>query len=455
MPELIDFIERTVKGPIFLEKDFNLKVLVPNIAETVKQFDIKYEKDSPIVSDNSLSDRLFEGAVELITKTGIYCEDTNRIIQIEKKEIEESILRSPASVFGEGKERRELNVRKPDDSNLPWFHVGTGIVASSEDIALAVVEGYGKIEEACSISIPAFSKVHGLKVMGGSPLEILATINSVQAGRKALMNAGRPGLPILNLISSATTAVSTIAGSSQQFGLRSSDGWLIDFIAEMHINFESLNRLMFVQMIGGNIGSTALPILGGYAGGPAGTALVMTAYHILGQVILNGNYHLTGPIHFTHGCSSTREALWVMSAVGRAISRNTRYPAIGLGYAASGPATEMYFYETTALALSIVTSGYAGIQTVHPAKAIIEDGVTPIEARFTVDITKAICGMNGKEANDIASKLLEKYESRIPEAPQGKRFKECYDVEKIKPLDDYKRLYDKVKDELTKIGIKL
>jgi methylamine--corrinoid protein Co-methyltransferase len=333
--------------------------------------------------------------------------------------------------------------------------VGAGIVASSEDVAMAQVEGYGSIPQANSISIPAFGQVRGMAVSGGSPLEIYATAASVQAGRKALWKAGRPGLPILNLISSATTSMASIAGSHPAFGLRASDGWLIDIIAEMKVDYETLNRLAFILITGGNIGSTALPILGGYAGGPAGTALLMTAYTLLGMVLLRGTYHLTGPIHFQRGCSTARDTLWVFSAAGRATSRNTGYPAIGLGYAAAGPCTRVYFQEAAAVNLCCVVSGYAGVQTVHPAKAIVVDGITPLEALFNVEVARAAACLTSEQANELVLRLLEGYEDLLDSAPPGKRYQECYDPATGRATDEYLRLYDGVKEDLSQLGLEL
>jgi hypothetical protein len=454
MPNLIDFMERATSGPIVLEDDFNMKYLIPNVRKIVKDFSINYTPENPVPADDDLADRLFEAAIEFVVRTGIYCDDTNRVIQFERDEIKEAIENLPAgSYFGEGRDRRLFMSRKPEDERTPWCHVGTGIVATSEDIALAQVEGYGRIPQANSISIPAFNRVRGMPVISGSPLEIHATINAVQAGRKGLTKAGRPGLPILNLISSATTATGTIAGTHPAFGLRSSDGWLIDFIAEMKVNFETLNRLAFVQVTGGNIGSTALPILGGYAGGPAGTALVMTAYYLLGILLFQGTYHLTCPVHFRYGCNTTRDSLWVFSVVGRATSRNTRYPAIALGYAAAGPFTKMYFYEAAAFNLSCVTSGYGSVQTVHPGKAVIEDGVTPMEAQFCVKLAHHVAGMKADQADDLVNKLLQKYEKQVENAPIGKRFPECYDLKTGKPSDGYLRLHEEVVDEFSSLGL--
>ena len=454
MPTLIDFMERATTGPLLTEDDFNMKSLIPNVRKIVREFDICYTPEVPVVSDDELADRLFEAAIEFVTHTGVYCDDTNRVIRFERQEILDAIANLPdGSTFGEGRDRRFFQPRQPEDSRPPWCHVGTGVVASCEDIALSQVGGYGSISQASSISIPAFNRVNGLQVIGGSPLEVYATTSAVQMGRKALTSSGRPGLPILNLISSATTSMGTIAGSHPDFGLRPSDGWLIDFLAEMKVNFESLNRLAFILLTGGNIGSTALPILGGYAGGAAGTALMMTAYHLLGILLFQGTYHLTGPVHFRHGCSTTRDNLWVFSVVGRATSRNLHYPAIALGYAAAGTATRMYFYEAAAVNLSSVPAGFAGVQTVHPAKAVLEDGVTPLEARFCVEMAYAATGVETSRANDWVNALLEKYENQIVSPPAGNRYQDCYDQDTGRPNQEYLDLYQEIKTELSLMGV--
>jgi methylamine--corrinoid protein Co-methyltransferase len=449
-------MERATTGPILSEADFQLRVLIPNVRKVLREFGLHYDGQNPVPADDELADRLFEAAVEFAARTGIYSDDTNRLIRVEREEILAAVsdFRGDAS-FGEGRDRRSFPARKPGDARPPWCHVGTGIVASSEEVAMAQVQEYGSISRADSISIPAFGQVRGMPVISGSPLEIYAAAASVQAGRKALWKAGRPGLPILNLISSATTSMATIAGTHPSFGLRPSDGWLIDFIAEMQVNFETLNRLAFIQTTGGNIGSTALPILGGYAGGPAGTALVMAAYYLLGMLIFRGTYHLTGPVHFRHGCSTTRDSLWVFAVVGRAMSRNTRYPAIALAYAAAGPCTRMYLYEAAAVSMCCVPSGYAGIQTVHPAKAVIVDGVTPLEARFNVELAHAAAGLDAGQASEVVMLLLARYEHEIEDSPRGLRYQECYDLDTGKPSDGYIRMVAEVKEELAQMGVAL
>jgi hypothetical protein len=447
-------MERATIGPLLPEDEFNMKVLIPNVRRIVREYEIQYNGDNPIPADDAAADRLFEAALDFLVRTGVYCDATNRIIRVERAEILEAMQALPqGSIFGEGPERRVYQPRSAGDKRPPWCQVGSGVVASSEEIAMAQVEGFGSIPQAWSVCVPALNQVRGMPVMGGSPLEIYATIASVQAARRALQRCGRPGLPIMNLIASATSAVGTIAGSYPEFGLRRSDAWLVDFLAEMKVNFETLNRLAFLSTIGANVGSTALPILGGYAGGPAGTALLMTAYYLLGILLFKGAYHMTGAVHFRYGCSSTRDSLWVFAMAGRAASRHSRYPDLALAYAAAGPCTRMYFYEAAAVNLACVPSGYGGIQTVIPARGIVDDGITPMEGMFSVEMAHAATGLSAERASELASRLLEKYETQIETAPRGKRYTECYDLKTRKPSEAYARLCDEVKEELAQMGI--
>jgi methylamine--corrinoid protein Co-methyltransferase len=113
----------------------------------------------------------------------------------------------------------------------------------------------------------------------------------------------------------------------------------------------------------------------------------------------------------------------------------------------------MYFYEAAAFNLSCVTSGYGSVQTVHPGKAVIEDGVTPMEAQFCAELAQQVTGMKADQADNLVNKLLGKYEKQVENAPKGKRFQECYDLKAGKPSDDYLRLYEEVVDELSSLDL--
>ena len=450
----LDVYERALKGPIMSEQDFDMKVFIPTLRRMVRDHGIRYDKDNPVPSDDTLADNLFHAAVEFMSQVGVYCQDTNRVIQFTKEEILQAVREAPGHCFaGEGKEAGVFGMRKPDDAQIPWLHVGSGIVCTTEEMMTNLIESYGSIAKVDSISISALDSIRGIPVMAGSPAELYAAIRGIKIGREALRRAGRPGLPIMNLISTAAAAVTTIAASAPQFGLRPSDGWLVGAISEMKIDFGAMNKAAYLLNWGANVGAESSPILGGYCGGPGGTAVVSTAYMLMGLLIQRGNYQLTFPVHFRHGCSTTRDVLWVVSASCQAASRNIPMPVIWLGYMAAGPNTSMYYYESAAHLLCAVTSGAPSVQTPHPAKAVKVDGITPLEAKFGVEMATAASEFDREQANELVIRLLERYEPQIEAAPSGSTYQQCYDVSTGRPGQDYLRLYDEVKEELAGMGI--
>ncbi|MFH1635025.1 MAG: monomethylamine:corrinoid methyltransferase [Chloroflexota bacterium] len=454
MLNFLDVYERVLKGPIMSEQDFDMKVFIPTLRRVVKEYGIRYDKENPVPNDDAVADNLFDAAVDFLSQVGVYCQDTNRVIQFTKDEILDAVREASGKCLaGEGKEAGVFGMRQPDDGKTPWLHVGSGIVATSEEMMTNLIEGYASIAEVDSISISALDSIRGIPVMAGSPAELYAAIRSIKFGREALRRAGRPGLPIMNLISTAASAVTTIAASAPQFGLRPTDGWLVGAISEMKIDFGAMNKSAYLLNWGANIGAESSPILGGYCGGPAGTAVVSTAYILMGLMAQKGSYQLTFPVHFRYGCSTTRDVLWVVSSSCQAASRNIPMPVIWLGYMAGGPNTKTYFYEAAAYLLSAVSSGAPSVQTPHPAKAVKIDGITPMEAKFGVDMGIAASKLKREQANELVIQLLEKYESQIETAPTGSTYQECYNVTTGKPGDEYIQLFNETKDELAEMGV--
>jgi hypothetical protein len=108
--------------------------------------------------------------------------------------------------------------------------------------------------------------------------------------------------------------------------------------------------------------------------------------------------------------------------------------------------------------LAAVTSGYAGIQMAHPARAVVNNGVTPTEAQFNADMAYAVAksGMTADRASEICNRLLEKYEVMIKQASAGitgKTYPELYDISTRKRTDAYDQFYEKMLDELSGMGI--
>jgi hypothetical protein len=438
------------------EKDFDMTVFLPNMKEVVQKYKIHYDKDNPVPADDAAVDNLFEAAVEFITRVGVYCQGTNRVMQFSEDEIRLVLREAPGKCFpGQGKDAGVLGLRRPDENTYPWFHCGSGIAFSSEEAMTNMIEGCASIADINSISFSAIEYIRGLPAVGGTPAEFYAAIRGVNIGMQAIKRAGRPGLPVLNLISTATTAQSAIAASAPQFGCRTTDGWLCGTVAEFKLNFGVMTKIAYLKSSGCLVGAETAPILGGFCGGPDGTAVASTAYIILGLLVHNADYQLHFPVHFKYSCTTTRDVIWVNSVSAQAASRNIPMPVIWDPYCAAGPNTKMFMYETAAYLLSVVTSGGAAFETSHPAKGVMVDGFTPMEVQWNVEMGKAASKMKRPEANEMVKRLLEKYASDIDNPPRASTYQECYDMITGKPHDSYIRLYNEVKEELTTMGIPL
>jgi len=443
MVNFIDVTDRAATGPMMLQKDYDTKVFIPALRRAIKKYDIKYDRKEMVNTDDDLADRIFEAAVDFYSEVGTYITDTERVIQFTKPEILEAVDDAPKEAyFGEGPDRCVMKGRLPDSDELPYCHVGSG-TNTTEENALRLVESYARISKAKTISIPIINTLGHIRTAAGAPTEVFASIRAMQYGREGSRRAGRPGIGIIDHVSSASTGVSTIASSAPQFGARPSDGWLVSPFAELKTDYSSLNQTAYLTAWGANIGQEAGPILGGYAGGAEGLSIVNTAYSLHGILVIRATYHLIYPIHMNFVCSSQPDVLWATSASTQAIARNMRVPYYTLLYAAAGAATEMYFDEALACLLMLIASG-SGIEDVHPGKAKITDGCTPVDMEFTCQVGHACKGLTRKEADTLLKKIIPKYVDKLTDPPLGEKVETCYDLDYFKPKPHFEKLYMEV-----------
>jgi len=455
MVTFMDVVERALSGKPCSERDYDLKIFSAKLREIVKEFDIKYDPENPIPSDDSLANDVFEAALKFYSEVGSYCTDTERIIRFDENEIKKRLKTMPSKItFGESLDSGTLIPRKPEDKTPPWLFVGAGGAAvTSEEILMRLVESYAKmIPMANAITTPALTHVNGIRIRPRSPLEILGAIRTVVLAREALRRAGRPGLPIMNCIGTAQSAVALLGGLHPNFGLRKTDGYMISCLAELKTNFDFLNRAAALLSIGVPIGAIFGPILGGYCGGPEGTVVTTVAYHLMGSLVYQASWFLPFPIHIKYIASSTPELLWVESVYAQAISRNTHLLSLYYNYTAAGPCTEMCLYEWAAEMITAIASGVS-IETGEVAGGKYEDRVTPIEPKFAAEVAYASAGMKRTDANDMVKTLLSKYKDKIANPPLGMKYQECCDIKTGNPSAKCWDLYNKVKKELTDLGV--
>jgi methylamine--corrinoid protein Co-methyltransferase len=202
------------------------------------------------------------------------------------------------------------------------------------------------------------------------------------------------------------------------------------------------------------IGGLYGPLMGGYAGGPEATAVILVAHHFLGLFAFRAHRHNGFPININQTCNTTREMLWLVSVAGQALARNTGLVTVANAFMASGPCTEMVTFELSAHALAATVSGWhlnpaAVARNRHPSHC---SGMEP-RIHAEVGHVAARSGITRKDASRIVASLLDLYEKEIKNAPKGKSFRECYDIRTVKPTDEYVRLWEKAKKRLEDLGL--
>ncbi len=453
MRDILDICQQATEAPKLGEQDFDLDNVYATIVAMTGKYDIKFDGDNPVPADDALADRVFAAATEFMAACGVYFKDEQRVVKFSADEVTSAIADYDGDChFGEGADARVFRSRKPDSDSRPWCHVGAGTVASTEEIAMAIVRGNASIAAADSMSVPALDHVDGHLISAGSPAEVRGAIRSIQIAREACKQAGREGLAIINGVAAAGTHTGTIAASSQAASWRESDCVIVGTLAEFKTNMAMMTKVVWSKESHTNIVLASAPIMGGYGGGAEGLAILNAAYPLLGMLLYGCDYYLSLPMDLRLSCSTTREIIWASSVSSQAIARNTNMPALALPYAAGGPMTSSYYYEAAAATIAAVASGVS-FQTTHPARALFPDHLTPMEMRTATEIGLGAAGLTRAEASGIVSKLLAHYEPHLADAPRGKTYSECFDLATGEPTADHAEFVARVKVELAAFGV--
>ena len=456
MVQLLDVMEKALNGKPMSETDYQLRLFSPKVMEKVREHKIKFDPGNPIPSDNSMADEVFEAGIELLLDVGAYCTTSGRVISYSEAEIKEQLRNAPSKLyFGEGRDRKALVNRKIEDKTPPWCLLGAGGGPCSSDKSfLTLVEGYAEIPETNAITTPAITRVGGMRVRPASPLEVLAAQRNAVLARESCNRVGRQGIPIMNSLATAESDIAFAAALHPRFGMRPSDGYMICCMDPMKVDFARLNKVAVALSMGGPIGMCFGPLLGGYSGGPEGTAVSNVAHHMMGILTYQSSWLLPFTIHLRYVASSSRDMLWVISTMGQAISRNTHLLSINLNYTTAGPCTPMVLYETSAAVTAAVASGLS-IESLGVATNKHEDRTTPVEPRISAEVGHAVAGMKRSDANEIVLKLLAKYESKLSAPPLGKSLYECWDADARRPTKEYRAVIKRFKAEMVNLGVEL
>jgi hypothetical protein len=138
------------------------------------------------------------------------------------------------------------------------------------------------------------------------------------------------------------------------------------------------------------------------------------------------------------------------------VARNSRIIATTSHTTSGRPGSEQYAREFSALVLTAVTSG-SNVTGPRPAEPLGFNNVSPLMARLFAEISHAAAGMKRENAAEIVAKLFETYKDSLDleQASKGQAFEQLYDLQTLCPTSEHQGLYDKLKEELTGLGVPL
>ncbi|MEM4001660.1 MAG: monomethylamine:corrinoid methyltransferase [Saccharolobus sp.] len=448
-----ELIEKAEQGPIMTEKDFDLKIFVPTLKRVIKEYDITYDEDEIIPTDDSIIKDAFKAAIDFYLNVGTFCTSSSRRILFTEEEIKEALSLLPGEFeVGYGKDKRKMKARKIEDETLPFFLYGPMGQACSEDIFTQVIMAYMKDPLADGVSTPSLDKINNVPIKVRGPSEIAGAVTHSMIVKQAARMVGRPGIFTVS-VATAPTDAAQIAASHPQWGKWITDAGFVGSLAELKVDYDLLRKMLHFHYYGQFIGALTGPLLGGLCGGPEGTAIVAIAYHLQGILVQQAHFQASFPMHIFHSCTTTRECLWALHLSTQSIAMNTPIITFAKGKAAAGPCTEMVLYEAAAHGLLSVSG--ANLYVMGAARNKYKDTYSPLEARMASEVAYAVTKSKIKrnDANIILKEILKKYEKLIPNAPAGKKIQECYDIKRLKPSNEYIEIYKRVKKDLMDMGI--
>ena len=452
---LMDMLDRAHKGPIIPLKEWDTKMIPKTIKGILKDHNLQktLDMENPINTDPELADEFFKAGWELALELGLYCEDTERAIHVDESDLLESLRNYPTQlILGEGQDEVIMKPRKPEDPYPPLLAASLGIVCSEENY-LPIVQGIVKYPKLVDVLHgPSLATVFGRPIRSGTPYETLAGDYESHLKKEALWRAGRPGMACTG-VNSAVTEYGHLAGAAVVGGRGNVTQSLCP--VELKCTFSNFHRNVMGLNVGHKLRTGGFAYIGGYAGPAEGAALSCIANDLLLTTVLQADYVSSYVYDLQLFGNCGRKAVWANSVSTQAVSRNTGIMRNKIVNETAGPCTEMFMYEAAVGLMNHCVSG--GNKTTQPRSAggRYTDYITPMECWWVGDVYKSCAGMTLKDANELAKKILPKYEEKLGSPDKGQSVTECFDLKTLRPKDHYLELYKRVRDELIDMGMPL
>ena len=449
-----EIAKRAETGPLMEGNDFLLKRVSANVLKLEKELEIRWDGKTLLNLDDGLADRCWQAGKRLLLACGLFSMNSGRVIEFSSEELEEALRFAPAELtMGQGKDSVTVHHRGVEDPRLPFVFSGPFNADVSEEMFVRLNEAFAQERIIDALFFPGYlRKLDGLVFRPTSGMSSRAAVLYGEWSREAVRRAGRPGMPI---VGHAVMALNEIACTNEAWGLRASDPRAMVLISELQVDDVSLTRLAYYQAYGCPIYIAFTPLIGGYGGGPAGTAIVAAA-SFMAAVLLGGEIVHLGPQHLKYRQQTNLHSLFLASLANQSVARGSRIIATTSHTTSGRPGCPQYAHEFAALALTAVTSG-SNVSGPRPAEPLGFNNVSPLMGRLFAEVAHAAAGLGRGRAAEIVGRLYAKYKDNIEldKAPKGAAFEQLYDLATLRPTAEHRKLYDELKEELAGLGLPL
>ncbi len=454
MIPFIEVLDRAHSGPVIEPKDWDVKVLPKKIKEKLKEHGIENTcaRENPVNTDDGLADEFWKAGFELATELGMLCLDTKRVIKFSEDELKDVAREAPRELErGKDEDRVIVRKRSPEDKTLPVVAFGAIGIQISNDLFIPLIQSIAqyRVIDWMPHSVP--ETIYGRAIKSGTPYETLA--GKVEAGmiREAMRRAGRPSMPLSGFGTSAT-----VYGQLGAFGIPGGpDVGVVLPITELKTSYALLHKTAHDVINHEGIDTGChWSMIGGYAGPAEGAAVAAVAATLLIRAVHRLSICSGNVFDIRYLGNSGRDAIWANSIAQQANNRNTSLLTRGLTSQVFGPCTAGLLYETAAIAITDIVSGASFELGTRPTGCKYPNYASGLENKFAAEVTKSSAGVKRADANEIVKTLVPKYEDRLQRPDKGKSFTECFDLNTLKPSEEWRGIYEGVWKELEDLGLK-
>jgi methylamine--corrinoid protein Co-methyltransferase len=446
--------KRAETGPLTEANDFLMKRVAANVTELKNQYNVKWDGTTLVNQDDALADHCWAAGKELFLRAGLYAMNSHRIIEFSREEVEEALRFVPDRVrMGDGKEVVDVHHRDVEDPRAPFIFGGPFNADTHESMFVRLNEAFAQERLIDCLFLPSYLKeLDGIMIRPNSGMSSRAAVLYGEWAREAVRRAGRPGMPICG---HAVMALNEIACTNEAYGLRKTDPRAMVLISELQVDDITLARIGYYASYGAPIYVAHTPLVGGYGGGPDGVAIVSVA-SFLASVLIGAEISHIGPQHIKFKTQTNHHSLFLGSLANQAVNRNSHIVTTTSHTTAGRTGSEQYAYEFSALALAVVTGG-SNVSGPRPAEPLGYNNVSPLMARLFAEVARAAAKLTRAQAGSIVEVLFRKYKDTmsLETAPKGQPFEELYDLKTLKPVPEHQAVYDRVKEELIRLGVPL